>query len=55
MKEYPDPAEDARRFALYKETVAQINKHNEKYKRGEVSWEMGVNQFTDLSLKEFAG
>lgn len=51
-KVYSDPEEDARRLALYQETVAQINEHNEKYKKGEVGWSLGINQFADLTQEE---
>lgn len=29
-----------------------IKEHNEKFKKGEVTWEMGLNQFTDMTKEE---
>lgn len=51
-KSYDDPAEDKRRFDLYQESVGLVNAHNEKYKKGEVSYELGINHFSDLTPEE---
>lgn len=51
-KSYPDPEEDAKRLAIYKESLAKIDDHNEKFKKGEVTWEMGVNHFADQTPEE---
>ncbi|XP_055857230.1 digestive cysteine proteinase 1-like [Episyrphus balteatus] len=51
-KNYPDPAEDLRHHNIYCEKLAQINEHNAKFQKGESTFEMGVNQFTDMSAKE---
>ncbi|XP_055856033.1 digestive cysteine proteinase 1-like [Episyrphus balteatus] len=54
-KNYPDPAEDLRHHDIYCEKLAAIEEHNAKYQKGEVTWEMGVNQFTDMSSEDIAG
>lgn len=51
-KSYPDPEEDARRKAIFEESILMINTHNEKYKKGEVTWEMGLTHFADLTTEE---
>jgi cathepsin L len=33
--------------------VAAIKEHNEKFARGQVSYSKGINQFTDMTEKEF--
>lgn len=34
--------------------VDRIEKHNELYRQGVVSYRMGINQFTDWTRDEFA-
>lgn len=53
-KKYDDHAEDARRFEIFKNKLHEFEEHNEKFKKGELSWSVGVNQFTDLTEEEFA-
>ncbi|KAG5680027.1 hypothetical protein PVAND_009560 [Polypedilum vanderplanki] len=53
-KKYSDE-EDPERFAIFTETLKQIEEHNEKYNKGEVSFSMGVNQFADLKPHEKKG
>ena len=43
----------AQRKAIFQENVRKISEHNEKYARGEVSYSMGINEFTDMSEQEF--
>lgn len=47
------PEEEAKRFGIFKCNVEDIINHNEAYTRGETSYTMGINQFTDLTQKEF--
>lgn len=44
--------QDAIHMQNFEEKVVQINAHNEKYNRGEVTWVMGVNHMTDLTEEE---
>lgn len=34
--------------------MEQINEHNERYDKGQESYTMGINQFTDLTPEEFS-
>lgn len=47
--------EDKRRFNLFKDQVQGIIDHNEKYKKGEVTFSQGINNFTDLEQHERPG
>lgn len=38
---------------IFLENKRSINKHNELYKNGAVSYEMDVNEYSDLSSDEF--
>lgn len=48
-----DAEEDAKRFELFKKKLIEFKAHNEKYEKGEVSYTVGINQFTDLTEEEF--
>jgi cathepsin L len=41
------------RAAVYADNVDYIEQHNKKYSSGEATFEMGVNEFSDLSHDEF--
>lgn len=51
-KVYPTAEEEKRRFDIFEKNVKTIREHNEKYQAGEVTWEMGINQFADLTSEE---
>lgn len=51
-KSYPDPEEDARRKAIFQQSIVTIDAHNEKYNKGEVTWEMGLTHFADQTPEE---
>lgn len=53
-KKVYEPEEDRERFEIFKATVNRIVEHNEKFERGEVSYSMGINQFTDKKPEENA-
>uniref|UniRef100_A0A0R3RU67 Cathepsin L-like n=1 Tax=Elaeophora elaphi TaxID=1147741 RepID=A0A0R3RU67_9BILA len=42
-----------RRFMTYLDNVKQINEHNERYRRGEETYEVTVNHFADMLPEEF--
>ncbi|XP_072399417.1 protein CTLA-2-alpha-like [Diabrotica undecimpunctata] len=47
-----DEAEDAMRFALFKERFYKIKAHNKRYEAGEVTWREGLNEFTDWTEEQ---
>lgn len=47
-----DADEDKERFLIFQENAKTIVTHNEKYKNGEESYFMGLNQFADLKPDE---
>jgi len=49
-KTYNGDEEEARRFKIFKDNVDLIHEHNSKG----ASYELGVNQFADLTLEEFS-
>ncbi|CAG9855010.1 unnamed protein product [Phyllotreta striolata] len=52
-KIYDNSEEETHRFQVFKENLNIIRKHNEMYNKGEVTYYMGVNKFTDMSEEEF--
>jgi len=52
QKSYACEAEDALRMKLFQENLKYIEEHNKLYEAGEKTFQMGMNQFTDLSLSE---
>jgi cathepsin L len=51
-KNYADETEHNFRRSLYEKNLALIDAHNKRYEAGETSYKKGVNQFTDMSVKE---
>ncbi|XP_062613288.1 procathepsin L-like [Saccostrea cucullata] len=51
-KWYVSETEETKR-QIWKENLDFINQHNEKFDKGEKSYFMGLNSFSDLSHKEF--
>lgn len=47
-KTYESPEEDARRFEIFSNNKKRIDEHNERYKKGEVTWTQGLTNFADL-------
>lgn len=45
--------EEKLRYQIFKDNLAVIEEHNARYDNGEESYDMGVNQFTDLTDEEF--
>ncbi|KAL1494750.1 hypothetical protein ABEB36_010298 [Hypothenemus hampei] len=52
-KLYQSSEEEAYRFGIFKNNLEKIREHNEKYERGETTYKMGINQFSDLTFEEF--
>ncbi|KAH8307746.1 hypothetical protein KR044_012238 [Drosophila immigrans] len=52
-KSYNDENEEALRLQIFKDNKELIDKHNERYAAGDETYEMGVNQFTDMLSWEF--
>ncbi|KAG5679703.1 hypothetical protein PVAND_009253 [Polypedilum vanderplanki] len=50
-KQYNE-TEDARRFQLFKTTLEENAKQNEKFLKGESTWQAGLNKFSDWTLEE---
>lgn len=46
--------EEKMRFEIFKSNLKTIEKHNAKFERGEESWFMGINKFSDMTDEEFA-
>ncbi|XP_045197720.2 procathepsin L-like [Mercenaria mercenaria] len=52
-KKYEDENEEAMRHEIFKVNVNHIRAHNLLYAKGEKSYYLGVNQFSDLTHQEF--
>merc|ERR1719473_95935 len=52
-KFYVSANEHEKRAAIFADNVAYMNEHNAKYAAGEVTFYLGVNEFSDLSHDEF--
>nr|AYV99597.1 venom polypeptide [Dolopus genitalis] len=53
-RQYPNAEEEAYRRGIFTIAMENIRDHNKKFDKGEVTWKMGVNNFTDLTQNEFA-
>jgi KDEL-tailed cysteine endopeptidase len=51
---YADASTENLRYAIFKDNVDTIRKHNADYRAGKHSWFMRVNQFSDMTHNEFA-
>ncbi|KAL3882301.1 hypothetical protein ACJMK2_028662 [Sinanodonta woodiana] len=51
-KQYESTEEEAYRRYIFYENMKEMYIHNEKYKKGEKSYWLGVNQFSDLNGEE---
>ncbi|CAL4205809.1 unnamed protein product [Meganyctiphanes norvegica] len=52
-KEYASEEEEQSRFAIFLDNKRIIVEHNALYDSGEISWELGMNEFGDLTEEEF--
>lgn len=52
-KRYGNFAEDARRMQIYLNNKNTIDQHNQLFRSGRATFEMGLNKYSDLSHPEF--
>ncbi|XP_066254184.1 cathepsin L-like [Euwallacea similis] len=52
-KTYSNQVEEAKRFAIFRDNLRDIQEHNLLYAQGLVSYSKAVNKFSDLSPEEF--
>ncbi|KAL7734839.1 hypothetical protein ACLKA6_011120 [Drosophila palustris] len=52
-KIYKDISEELKRLQIFKDNKELIESHNKRFVAGEETYEMGVNEFTDMSSSEF--
>ncbi|KAG5684566.1 hypothetical protein PVAND_013791 [Polypedilum vanderplanki] len=48
------PEDDKKHFEIFKNNVKIIDEHNVKFNNGESTYQMGLNQFTDMDPKEYS-
>ncbi|XP_065221429.1 uncharacterized protein LOC135846327 [Planococcus citri] len=53
-KNYETEKEDERRMKIYLDNLKKIIHHNELFKKGRTTYELGINKFSDLADEEFA-
>ncbi|XP_065222098.1 uncharacterized protein LOC135846757 [Planococcus citri] len=53
-KQYETMEEEERRMKIYLDNEKKIAEHNERFEKGEETYEMGINKFSDLTDQEFA-
>ncbi|XP_037827744.1 crustapain-like, partial [Lucilia sericata] len=51
-KKYRNALEDTQRFVNFKKNLFKIKQHNQRYEQGLESYEMSLNAFSDMDLKE---
>lgn len=54
LKSYKSQAEEQRRLKIFTENMEIVTEHNQLYESGEVLYRMAMNQFADLTNKEYA-
>ncbi|KAJ8943312.1 hypothetical protein NQ318_004753 [Aromia moschata] len=52
-KMYRSSLEEVKRHSIFLDNLKKIEEHNEKYKIGNSSYEMGINEFADVTTEEF--
>ncbi|XP_018575903.1 cathepsin L1 [Anoplophora glabripennis] len=52
-RDYRNLREEQKRFSIFQSNLRVIETHNVKYAKGESSYFMGINQFTDITPAEF--
>jgi cathepsin L len=52
-KVYDSEEEEVVRLAIFKQNLEFIAEHNARYEAGEITFEVGVNQFADMNSEEY--
>jgi hypothetical protein len=52
-RNYESPAEEAKRFEIFKTNVKSIDEHNVKFEKGEETFKKGINRFADMEAGEY--
>uniref|UniRef100_A0A6P7HDB2 Cathepsin L1-like n=1 Tax=Diabrotica virgifera virgifera TaxID=50390 RepID=A0A6P7HDB2_DIAVI len=52
-KSYSNKNEEVDRFKIFQDNLRKIKEHNARYKKGQETYKMGLNQFADLTRDEF--
>lgn len=52
-KQYDNDTEEKFRLKIFMENRHKIAKHNQKFSRNEVTYQLGVNQYADMLHHEF--
>ena len=47
-KKYNDADHESSKRAIFTESKKKVAEHNQKHEKGEVTYTMGINQFTDM-------
>ena len=53
-KTYKDAKEEAHRLKIFEKNHEIMEAHNKRFESGESTFDMGVNEFFDLTAEEFA-
>jgi len=51
-KKYNDADHESSKRAIFTEGKKKVAEHNQKHEKGEVTYTMGINQFTDMTEDE---
>ncbi|RUS77301.1 hypothetical protein EGW08_014928, partial [Elysia chlorotica] len=52
-KTYKNEVEELYRYGIWKAAISHIDRHNEAYKKGDVTYFLGENEFADMKSEEF--
>lgn len=52
-KFYQNFSEDSRRMNIYLQNRDTINQHNMRYQRGQTTYRMALNKYSDLTHEEY--
>ncbi|KAK9887524.1 hypothetical protein WA026_023246 [Henosepilachna vigintioctopunctata] len=53
-KKYSSPADEALHRGILEKNVAKVAEHNAKFAKGEVTYSMGINNFSDMTPEELS-